>query len=233
MKTVTSTITFEFSDNYSCCKTPRATWKVLKNANCTWSSRDCLCSSFISQLICWMFQWKEKQTFPPTYSIWERASTIGLLKQYELITLHICIGPQSLNVSVQFDWRPENEFSLVCCKLRHLSVGDQNKFCKHSRKKMAYLSYTSTLPWYTNGSCSLFCSHTPSDDGNVVCFSFKGNIQQRIFVTNIAANAASRAPHAFFVNEQSHFACGVLLSIWIIITAIEGYNTCDLMYKFL
>ena len=77
--------------------------------------------------------------------------------------------PPTLNVSVQNDWRPENEFGLVCCKLWHMSVGDRDKFCKLSRKKMAYLSYTSTLPWYTNGSCSLFCSHTLSDDGNGVC----------------------------------------------------------------
>ena len=54
-------------------------------------------------------------------------------------------------------------------------------------------------------------------------FCFKGTIQQMIFVTNIAANAASRV--------FEYFARGVLLSIWIIITAVEGYNTCDLIRK--
>ena len=42
-----------------------------------------------------------------------------------------------------------------------------------------------TLPWYTK---QLLLS----------VFSFKGNMQQIIFVTNIAGNAASRSSRAFF-----------------------------------
>ena len=62
------------------------------------------------------------------------------------------------------------------------------------------------------------------------CFSFKWNIQQTICEIKNAANAFLWAPRAFFVFE--HFPRGVLLNIWIIITPIEGYNTCDFMYKF-
>ena len=37
--------------------------------------------------------------------------------------------------------------------------------------------------------------------------------------------------HVSFLST-SRFARGVLLNIWIIILAIEYYNTCDFMYKF-
>ena len=110
---------------------PHATWKVLKNATCMWSSRDCICSNFyltthllnaslkrktdnISIILCHI-------TTP------ERARAAGMLQQYISITLPVCIGHRSLNAGVQNAWRPENdEFSLVYHKLRHLSAGDQD-----------------------------------------------------------------------------------------------------------
>ena len=43
----------------------------------------------------------------------------------------------------------------------------------------------------------------------------------------------SRELHVYFsFLSTSRFARGVLLNIWIIITAIEGYSTGDFMYKF-
>ena len=67
---------------------------------------------------------------------------------------------------------------------------------------------------------------------NVVCFTFKWNIQEMVCEIKTAANAISQAAGAVFVFEHTRFAHGVLLNIWIIITAMEDYNTCDFMYKF-
>ena len=57
----------------------------------------------------------------------EAARAVGLLQQYVSLTLPVCIGPLSLNANVRNDWRPANdELSLVCRKLRHLSAGDRD-----------------------------------------------------------------------------------------------------------
>ena len=47
----------------------------------------------------------------------------------------------------------------------------------------------------------------------------------------IAANTISRAPRAFFVFEHFPLSTWNFADSWIIITAIEGYNTWDFMYK--
>ena len=53
---------------------------------------------------------------------------------------------------------------------------------------------------------------------NVVCFSFKWNIQQMICETKIAANAISRAPRAFFVFK--HFP----LCTWSFAEYLNNYH---------
>ena len=52
----------------------------------------------------------------------------------------------------------------------------------------------------------------------VVCFSFKGNMQQIIFVTNIAGNAAPRSSRAFSVFE--YFP----LCTWIFAEHLNNYH---------
>ena len=57
----------------------------------------------------------------------ERARAVGMLQQYVLITLSVCIGHRSLNAGVRNAWRPENdEFSLVYRIPRYLSAGDRD-----------------------------------------------------------------------------------------------------------
>ena len=43
-------------------KTPRAKWEVLKKQNAHGAREIAFAAIFISQIICWMFQLKEKQT---------------------------------------------------------------------------------------------------------------------------------------------------------------------------
>ena len=61
---------------------------------------------------------------------------------------------------------------------------------------------------------------------NVVCFSFKWNILQMICeIKNAAMQSRELHVHFSFLST-SRLARGILLTIWIIIMAIEGYNTC-------
>ena len=110
-------------------KIPCATWKVLKNAKCTWSSRDCICSNFYHTAHLLTASLKRKidniSIIIRRFTIAERARAIGMLQQYVSITLPVCIGHRSLNTGVRNAWRPENGvFSLVYRKLRHLSARD-------------------------------------------------------------------------------------------------------------
>ena len=106
---------------------------------------------------------KNRQHFhhPTVYYYSRERRSVGMLQQYVSITLPVCVGPRSLNAGVRNAWRPENDdFSLVYRELRHLSAVDRD--LKTFSGKTAYLSYT-------NGSCSLFCSHTPYDDAKCCC----------------------------------------------------------------
>ena len=164
---------------------------MLKNSKCTWSSRDCICSNFYLTTYLLNASLKRKtdniSIFIRRITTAERAR--AALQQSISITLPVCIGHRSLNAMSEMPGDPENgEFSLVYHKLRHLSAGHRQTFSG----KTAYLSYTSTLPSYTNCSYSIFCSHTPYT--NVVYFSVKPNIQKMICEIKIAANAISQAP---------------------------------------
>ena len=111
-------------------KIPHATWKVLKNAKCTWSSRDCICSNFYLPAHLLNASLKRKTDIISIIlrriTTAERARAVGMLQQYVSITLPVCIGHGSLNTGVRNAWQPEiDEFSLVCPKLRHLSAGDR------------------------------------------------------------------------------------------------------------
>ena len=100
-------------------KIPRATWKVLKNAKCTWSSRDCICSNFylITHLLNASLKRKTVNNsilILRRITTKERARASGMLQQYVPITLPVCIGHRSLIAGVRNSWRSENnEFSLV------------------------------------------------------------------------------------------------------------------------
>ena len=113
------------------CKIPRATWKVLENANCMWSSRYCICSNFYITTHLLNASQKRKtdniSIIIRRITTAERARAVGMLQQYVSITLFVCIVHRSLNAGVRNPWRPENdEFSSVYRKLRHLSAGDRD-----------------------------------------------------------------------------------------------------------
>ena len=112
-------------------KIQRATWKMLKNAKCTWSSRDCICSNFYLTTHLLDASLKRKTDNIPIIlrriTTAERARAVGMLQQYVSITLPFCLGHRSLNAGVRNAWQPENEeFSLIYYKLRHLSSGDRD-----------------------------------------------------------------------------------------------------------
>ena len=111
-------------------KIPRATWKVLKKAKCTWSSGDCICSNSYLTTHLLNASLKRKtdniSIIVRRITTAERARAASMLQQYVSITLSVCIGHGSLNAGVRNAWRLENnKFSLVYRKLRHLSAGDR------------------------------------------------------------------------------------------------------------
>ena len=84
---------------------PRATWKVLENAKCTGSSRDCTCSSFY--LTTHLLNSSLKRNTDNISIILqrittaERARAVGMLQQYASIKFPICTGQRSLNAGVR------------------------------------------------------------------------------------------------------------------------------------
>ena len=145
---------------------------MLKNAECTWSSRDCICSNFYLTNHLLNVSLKRKtdniSIIIRRITAAERARAVGVLQQNVSITFPVCIGHWSLNTGVRNAWRPENDvFSLVYRKLRHLSAGDWDllTFSGENGLLVVYQSHA-------NGSCSLFCSHTPYDDAKYCLFVF-------------------------------------------------------------
>ena len=119
-------------------KIPRATWKVLKKAKCTWSLRDCICSIFYLAIHLLNASLKRKtdniSIILRRITTAERARAVDVLQQYVSITLPICIGHRSLNAGIRNAWRPENdEFSwfIVNCDICQQETG----ICKHFREK--------------------------------------------------------------------------------------------------
>ena len=112
-------------------KIRRATWKVLKKSECTWSSEDCICSNFYLTVHLLDDSLKIKTNNISIsirrITIAERVRVVGILQQYVSITLSVCIDHRSFNAGVRNAWRPENEeFSSVYRKLLHLSAGDRH-----------------------------------------------------------------------------------------------------------
>ena len=144
---------------------------MLKNAKCTWSPRDCICSNFNLTTHLLNVSLKRKTdniSIMRLMTTKKRARAVGMLHSkvlvYVLLKLPIGIGSKSLNACVQGACQPESgKFSMVCCKLQHLCQHKPD-ICKHSWDKWL----TCRIP----ATSSLFCSHTPHDDGFVACFSF-------------------------------------------------------------
>ena len=86
-------------------KIPRAAWKVLKDAKCTWSLRDCICSNFYLTTHLLTASLKRKtdniSIILRRITTTERASAVDMLQLYVSITLLVCIGHRSLNVGVR------------------------------------------------------------------------------------------------------------------------------------
>ena len=122
-------------------KIPRATWKVLKNAKCTWSLRDCICSNFY--LTTHLLASLKRKTDSISTILWrittaERARAVVMLQQHVSIKLLVCIGHRSFNTGVRNAWRPENdEFSFVYRKLRYYSAGDLDLY-RFRGKRLTY-----------------------------------------------------------------------------------------------
>ena len=117
---------------------------------------------------------------------------------------------------------------IVNCDLCQQETG----ICKHFRKKRLTCRippHCRSIPTALAPFAVVICRMIMQ---NVVCFSFKGNIQQMICEINIAANSNSRAPRAFFVFEHLPLCTRSFAKYLNNFTAIEGNNTCDFMYKF-
>ena len=86
----------------------RATWKALKNAKCTWSLRDCVCSNFYLAAHLLNASLKGKtdniSIILGHITTAEGARALGMLQQYVLITLPVCIGHRLLNAGVRNAW---------------------------------------------------------------------------------------------------------------------------------
>ena len=157
-------------------KTLRATWQVLENAKCTWSSKTFICS--ICYLTIYLLSVSIKRKTNNIFTIMRRMTTAeitsadGALKQYVWLTFHIHIAPRSLNTCIQNVWRPANDnFSLFRHELRHLpaEILDFKTFC------VKWFSCRQPTPFCSikNAVCSLFCSHMPFNNDIVFCFPFK------------------------------------------------------------
>ena len=106
-------------------KTLRATWKVLENAKCEWSSEVFICS--ICYLTIHLLNVSLKRKTNNIFTIMRQMTTAestradGPLKQYVWLTLHIHISPRSLKTCIRNVWRPANDdFSLFRHYLQHL-----------------------------------------------------------------------------------------------------------------
>ena len=175
-----------------------------KNAKCTWSSQDCICSIFYLTTHLLIASLKRKtdniSIILRRITTAERARAAGMLQQYVSITLLFYIGHRWLNAGVRNAWRPENdEFCLIYRKLRHLSAGNQDlstfsgqTSCRLPAPCPSIL--TALVPFSV-----VICFMMMQND---VCFSFKWNIQQMICKIKIATNAISRAPRAVVVSEH-------------------------------
>ena len=128
-------------------KIPRATRKVLKNAKCTWSSRDCICNNFYlkTHLLNASLKTDNNSIILRRTTPADRARAVGMLQQYVSITLPVCTGHRLLNAEVRNAWRPKiisSVWFIVSCDICQQEIG----ICKHFSGKTAYLSYTSNLP---------------------------------------------------------------------------------------
>ena len=157
-----------------CSKISRATGKVLKNAECMWSSRDCICSNFYLTNHLVNVSLKRKtdniSIIIRRITTAERARAVGMLQQYVSITFPVCIGHRSLNTGVRNAWRPENDVSvwfIVNCDICQQETG----ICKHSRKKL--LTCRIPAPCRSIPTALAPFSVRRTIMQNVVCFSFK------------------------------------------------------------
>ena len=120
-------------------KTLCATWKVLENAKCPWSSRVCICS--VCYLTIHLLSVSLKRKTNNNFTLMRRMTTAegtradGPLKQYVSLTLHIHIIPRSVQTCIRNVWRPANDdFSLFRHELRHLptrNLGFANIFVEN------------------------------------------------------------------------------------------------------
>ena len=124
-------------------KIPRATWKVLKNSKCTWSSRDYICSNFypITHLLNPSLKRKKKQTtFPrhPTEYNYSRESKSREYATAIRIDYVVRIGHRSLNAAFRTPTEMPGNLKMmssvgfiVNCDICQQETG----ICKHFRKK--------------------------------------------------------------------------------------------------
>ena len=129
-------------------KTLCATWKVLENAKCTWSSRVCICS--ICYLTIHLLSLSLKRKTNNNFTIMLCMTTVegtradGPLKHYVWLTLHIHIIPRSVHTCIRNVWRPPNDnFSLFRHELRHLPA--EILALQTFLWKMVFLSSTNTF----------------------------------------------------------------------------------------
>ena len=174
-----------------------------KNA---WGAREiAFAAIFITHIISWLFHLNEKQiTFRSSYGVWlqKREQEPLLCYSQVLVDDKQPIFPREcLQIPVSHRQMPQfttKQTELIIFRSPVISnTGIQRSGVYADGHHKRYL-----LLLQTKGFCSLCCSHTPYDGGNVVCFSFQWNIQQMSCEIKIAANATFRAPRSFRVFEQ-------------------------------
>ena len=159
---------------------------------------------FISQLICWMLHWKENETtFPSSYGVLlqqgEQEPLVCYSNTYQLRCplyrppIVECRRPKCLAT-----WKWCLVWYIVRCDI----CQQETRIRKHFREKRLTCRIPAPCHSIPTALAPFSVVIRRMMMQNVVCFSFKWNIQQIICEIKIAANAISRAPRAFFVFEH-------------------------------
>ena len=142
-------------------KTQCAKREVLKNKKCTWSSRDCICSTFYFKNHLLNVSLKRKINNILHHITEEKgARAVGILGQGVGIGQEGRFSRKCLQITVscwQMSQFTINQTELIIFRLPGISdAGIQQSVAYTDRQRNRYV-----LLWHTSGCCSLCCSNTP------------------------------------------------------------------------
>ena len=157
-------------------KTPHAKRELFKNEKYTWSLRDCICSNFYFRNHLLNVSLERKTNNILHY---HTAYDYGKGSKSRWYTTARCWYTTSKPFSPRMFTNPgllltnvavyDKQTELSTFRSPGISVAGIQRWVAYTDgQRNRYL-----LLYYINGFCSLCCSNTPYDDGNVVCFSFQ------------------------------------------------------------